>query len=94
MPPIGGKNLFCSCYGYKLKGMTHKSKMASDEPSIDLTAFSVARLTDPDDSLTYWLSRPVAERLQAVERLRRTFYGAGASEGFQRVIEVIKFERR
>ena len=42
---------------------------------LDRTQFSVARLTDPDDALEYWLSRPVEERLRALELLRRTFYG-------------------
>lgn len=61
---------------------------ASDEPRLDRTKVSVARLTDPDDSLEYWLSRPVSERLQAIERLRRTFYGDYTRAGFQRVVEI------
>jgi len=42
---------------------------------LDRTQFSVVRLTDPDDAVEYWLSRPVEERLRALELLRRTFYG-------------------
>jgi len=34
---------------------------------LDRTQFSVARLTDRDDALEYWLSRPVEERLRALE---------------------------
>ncbi len=56
--------------------------------------FSVARLTDPDDAPEYWLSRPVEERLRALELLRRTFYGDSASEGLQRVLEVAQLEQR
>jgi hypothetical protein len=64
-----------------------------DEPKLDRAKFSVVRLTDPDDSLEYWLSRPVEERLQALEHLRRTFYGNSASEGLQRVLEVVELEQ-
>ena len=42
---------------------------------IDRTQFSVAKLTDKVDSLEWWLSRPVSERLEGIELLRRTFYG-------------------
>jgi hypothetical protein len=63
-----------------------------DEPKLDRAKFFVVRLTDPDDSLEYWLSRPVEERLQALEHLRRTFYGNSASEGLQRVLEVVELE--
>jgi hypothetical protein len=66
----------------------------SDEFRLDRTHFSVARLTDPDDALEYWLSRPVEERLRALEFLRRTFYGASASEGLQRVFEVAQLKQR
>jgi len=53
------------------------------------------RLTDPDDALGYWLSRPVEERLRALEFLRRTFYGyTSAREGLQRVLEVAQLEPR
>jgi hypothetical protein len=46
--------------------------MAPDAFRLDRTQFSVARLTDPDDAVAYWLSRPVEERLRALELLRRT----------------------
>ena len=42
-----------------------------DEFRLDRTRFSVALLTDPDDALDYWLSRPVEERLRALEHLRK-----------------------
>jgi len=55
----------------------------------------VAKLNDEDDDVEYWLSRPVQERLEAIEFLRRTFYGdAFAGQRLQRVIEVVKLERR
>jgi hypothetical protein len=66
-----------------------------DEFRLDRTHFSVVRLTDPDDAPRYWLSRPVEERLRALELLRRTFYGyTSASEGLQRVLEVAQLEQR
>jgi hypothetical protein len=66
-----------------------------DEFRLDRTKFSVVRLTDRDDAVEYWLSRPVEERLRALELLRRTFYGyTGASEGLQRVLEVAQLEQR
>jgi hypothetical protein len=62
---------------------------------LDRTQFSVVRLADPDDAVAYWLSRPVVERLRALELLRRTFYGyTGASEGLQRVLEVAQLKLR
>jgi len=64
-----------------------------DEVLLDRSHFSVARLTDPDDSLGYWLSRPVVERLQALERLRRISYGNDvACARLQRVIEVAQLK--
>ena len=66
-----------------------------DEPRLDKTHFSVVPFDAPDDALEYWLSRPVVERLQALERLRRIFYGPDyAREGLQRVLEVVQLERR
>jgi hypothetical protein len=65
-----------------------------DQPRLDKSHFSVVKMTDPDDSLAYWLSRPVEERLQALERLRRTFYCEDYDrDGIQRVLEVVPLER-
>jgi hypothetical protein len=62
---------------------------------LDRTKFSVARLTDPDDATEYWLTRPVEERLRALELLRRTFYGhTSATARLQRVLEVAQLEPR
>jgi hypothetical protein len=64
-----------------------------DDFRLDRTQFSVGRLTDPDDAVKYWLSRPVEERLRALELLRRTFYGyTDATEGLQRVLEVAQLK--
>jgi hypothetical protein len=54
---------------------------------LDRTQLSVGRLPDPDDSVQYWLSRPVEERLRALELARRHFYGhTRASDGLERVL--------
>ncbi len=64
------------------------------EYRLDRTQVSVARLTDRDDAVEYWLSRPVEERLQALELLRQTFYGdASVTGGLQRVLEVAELKR-
>jgi HAMP domain-containing protein len=66
-----------------------------DDVRLDRSHFSVARLTDPDDALAYWLSRTVEERLRALERLRRISYGdTVATARLQRVLEVVQLERR
>jgi hypothetical protein len=60
---------------------------------VDRTAFSVASISDPDDALPYWLTRPVSERLEALELLRRICYGeAAASARLQRVLEVAELK--
>ena len=67
----------------------------TDDFRLDRTQFSVGRLTDPDDAVQYWLSRPPEERFRALELLRRTFYGyTDATEGLQRVLEVSQLESR
>ena len=60
---------------------------------LDRTQFSVRKLSDRDDAVAYWLSRPAEERLRALELLRRTFYGyTDAGEGLQRVHEVAQLK--
>ena len=47
---------------------------------------------DTDAEVDYWLSRPAAERLGAVEELRRTYYGwaDGAEPRLSRVLRVAR----
>jgi hypothetical protein len=69
--------------------------MDLDSLKVDRTQFSVARLEGRDDSLAYWLSRSVEERLQAIELLRQTFYDySDAGAGLQRILEVAKLDGR
>ena len=44
------------------------------EFTLDGAKLSVVRVTDQDDSVAYRPTRPVEERLQVLELLRRTFY--------------------
>src|ERR1035438_4283421 len=65
--------------------MSAASEDGLEDFRLDRSQFSVVRLADPDDAVEYWLSRPVEERLRALELLRRTFYGytsASATNNF------------
>jgi hypothetical protein len=56
----------------------------------------ITRLKDQArDDLRYWLSRPVAERLAAVEQLRRDHEGvtADAEPRLQRIYRLVKRAR-
>lgn len=48
---------------------------------------------DPDD-IRYWHSRTPEERLRHVETLRRLHYGIRATEGLQRVLEIVPLTYR
>jgi hypothetical protein len=57
---------------------------------MDKTAIKIIKLGEesPKDDLAYWLSRPAEERIEAVEILRREYYGSSAR--LQRIAHVIK----
>jgi hypothetical protein len=60
---------------------------------VDRSAFAVVSLTAPDDSVAWWRSRSIGERLQGIELLRRTFYGDSETGGrLQRVLEVAQLK--
>lgn len=42
---------------------------------LDRTHLSVVSMHDPDDTTAYWFTRPVEERLAALEFLRQQMYG-------------------
>jgi hypothetical protein len=55
---------------------------------VDRSALSVGRLTDPSDEKTYWLSRSPADRLAALELMRRILYGYDPTTArLQRILE-------
>jgi len=67
--------------------------MDSGDLKIDRTRLSVARLEDSDDSVAYWLSKPVEERLEALELLRQIFYDySETGPGLQRILEIVKLD--
>lgn len=56
---------------------------------VDRKAFDVISLFDQTDEKRYWLARPPAERLQALELMRQILYGYNPSTTrLQRVLEV------
>ncbi len=58
-----------------------------------VTRTSIDRTETIDDDLDFWLSRPVAERIAAVEILRRRVFGgdSGATGSrLQRVCRIIQ----
>lgn len=62
---------------------------------VDRMQFTVARLEDQDDSPAYWLTRPVEERIAALELLRHSLYEySEVGETIQRVLEVAKLDGR
>ena len=62
---------------------------SAEYPRLDRTALSLAPLFDDSEEREYWHSRSPAERLRHVEALRRINYGSRATEGLQRVLEVV-----
>ena len=63
------------------------------ELRLDKTKIKVVEIFDQSDEIEYWRNTSVKERLQHLERLRRTFYGARARARLQRVVEVIQQEQ-
>ena len=60
-----------------------------DEMRMDKSHFSVVTTETPSDKRAYWLTRPVHERLAALEMLRQIFYAYDPdTTRFQRVLEV------
>ena len=52
----------------------------------------LSRHDEVKQNLAYWLSRPPAERVEAVELLRRRVHGDSASARIERVVRVIQRE--
>jgi len=58
-------------------------------------ALVVARTTsDVEDELEFWLSRPVAERIAAVEVLRNRVFGGGTDATRRRLQRVCRVVQR
>jgi hypothetical protein len=66
-----------------------------DERRIDRSAFEIAKLTDKPNDRQYWMSKTPEERFEALELLRQIPCGYDpATERLQRVLEVVKLDRR
>jgi hypothetical protein len=75
--------------------MTSKTRSRDiPELRLDRTKFTVTDGRHDPDEIEYWRNTTTKERLQHLERLRRTFYGARARARLQRVIEVVQPEKR
>jgi hypothetical protein len=65
-------------------------------PKVERVA-KIKSLHDPDDSLEYWLSKPVEERFAALEYLRQHWISTlphAAEQRFQRVCTITRRARR
>jgi len=57
----------------------------------DKTFIKKFKLGEEPKDYNYWLSQPPEKRIEAIEFLRREYYGEDAfKSGFQRVYRVIK----
>jgi hypothetical protein len=55
-------------------------------PRVDRSALQFGSADTSDDSVLYWRSREIDERLEAIQNLRRTFYGDAASQRLHRFL--------
>ena len=65
------------------------------EYRLDKTAITVTSLGEERHDHAYWLTRPPAERLRAIEYLRQINYGYDATVArLQRVLEIVELGAR
>ena len=61
------------------------------EEKVDRSALSIGRLSDPSVDKEYWRSRSPAERLSALELMRRIVYGYDpTTTRLQRLLEIAR----
>jgi len=69
--------------------------MANELHPMNKAALTVTRLGDDGEEKQYWLSRTIADRLNAIEYNQRMVYGIHrTSSGLQRVLEIAELSRR
>lgn len=62
---------------------------------LDRTAFSIGRLEDKSDEVTFWRRQPAERRMAGIEFLRRQFYRYGdLGPEFCRLLEIAQCPRR
>jgi hypothetical protein len=68
--------------------------METGMPRLDKSVVTVAPLARSDDDREYWLKRPPAERMNAIEINRRLVYGEDRTTSrLQRFLEVDELAR-
>lgn len=68
--------------------------MADNFFKLDKTSISVHNLGEEPKDMMYWLSRPVGERLAAIELMRQINYRYDpVADRISRVLEVVQKER-
>ena len=72
--------------------LSYLNSMSSDL-RLDRTVFQIRDSFDDREDCRYWWSRTPRERLEHLERLRRQNYGSRATEGLQRVLEMLSSRR-
>jgi hypothetical protein len=61
------------------------------DAKVDRHALSIGRLTDPSADKEYWRSRSPAERLSALELMRRIVYGYDSTAArLQELLEIAR----
>jgi hypothetical protein len=72
-----------------------KEAASALSPLVDRSVVTVQSLHDEPDDRRWWWARPAAERLAAIEIMRRIVYGRAATDGrLQRVLEIAQREPR
>jgi hypothetical protein len=62
---------------------------------VDRTHITVQDLHDEPDERQWWWKRAPAERLEAIEQMRRVIYGRAGIDGrLQRIFEIAQRETR
>ncbi len=63
-----------------------------DAARLDRTKIQIYKKGEEPDDVLYWLSRPPAERIQALEEIRKEYndWKYGPEQRFQRVYRVVK----
>jgi hypothetical protein len=92
--PLGldSGRLFCFHFFKKTAYFRRRKFQKMDTERLDRTKIQVYKKGEEPDDVLYWLSRPPAERIQALEAIRKEFndWKYGPERRFQRVYRVVK----
>jgi len=63
-------------------------------PRLDKKAISIVSLNDTEEEKSYWLSKSILEKIEAIELNRRMVYGEGrVTSRLQRFLETSQLSR-